>query len=214
MPSIVSREYLDNSTKAIRDLLLINQQPTGTAGSDSTYTVGITGGGGDPSRDLPLISIRLAPSVDTSTPGLLGEREIINRMQLILNSVSVLSTHTCEVKLVLNGQLSTNAWARVQNPSLSQLIVHTTDDTITSGASIFNFRASGDTGTSRTQQLTEQALGEVATLGNSILGGDNVFPDGPDILTVVASLSEDPSTVDTTTPFVVSGRLSWSESQA
>ena len=62
--------------------------------------------------------------------------------------------------------------------------------------------------------LTNEDLGEVATLGNAILGGDNVYPDGPDVLTVVAVLSEDPSAVSATNPFVISGRVSWSESQA
>ena len=54
----------------------------------------------------------------------------------------------------------------------------------------------------------------MATLGNSILGGDGVFPDGPDVLTVVAKLVEDPSTVSAANPFNISGRISWAESQA
>jgi len=116
--------------------------------------------------------------------------------------------------LILNGLLSTNAWQRVTNPSLSELIYHGGNDTISGGAALFSFRASGDTGTTRSQQLTTQALGDVATLGNSILGGDQPFPDGPDVLTVVATLTEDPSTVNSSTPFSVSGRISWSESQA
>ena len=44
--------------------------------------------------------------------------------------------------------------------------------------------------------------------------GTNCFPDGPDTLTVVARLTEDPSTVSNTNPFNVAGRISWSESQA
>ena len=66
----------------------------------------------------------------------------------------------------------------------------------------------------RTQAVTEQTLGEVASLGNSIMGGDNTFPDGPDILTVVARLTEDPSTVTTSNPLIINSRISWSESQA
>ena len=213
IPDSTTRYGGQNSTKDTRALLLIDKAPQTTSGSFSNYVIGASGGG-DPTREIPLISVRLAPSVDTSTPGLLGEREIINRMQLILNEVSILSTHTAEISLILNGQLSNNDWQRVTNPSLSQLIVHSTADSISNGASIFNFRAAGDTGTSRVQQQTSATLGEVATLGNSILGGDNVFPDGPDVLTVVAKLSEDPSTVDNTTPFIISGRISWAESQA
>ena len=219
LPSIYSAEthplYGYFTNLSTRDLLVIDSAPTGVSGSSSTYTIGAGGEALNVTKELPLISIRLAPSVDTSAPGFLGEREIINRMQLILNQVSVLSTHACTVRLVLNGQLSSNAWLRVTNPSLSQLILHENSDTITGGLSVYNFEASGGTGTSaRTPELTTENLGDIATLGNSILGGDNVFPDGPDVLTVVVQLNEDPSTVSASNPFTTSGRISWSESQA
>ena len=219
LPSINSAEthptfgYFTNIST--RDLLVVDSPPTGISGGSSTYTIGAGGEALNVTKELPLISIRLAPSVDTSAPGFLGEREIINRMQLILNQVSVLSTHACTVRLVLNGQLSSNAWQRVTNPSLSQLIIHENADTITGGLSVYNFEASGGTGTTaRTPELTTENLGDIATLGNSILGGDNVFPDGPDVLTVVVVLNEDPSTVSAANPFTASGRISWSESQA
>jgi hypothetical protein len=202
------------STRSTRNLLVIDQKPTAETNSYSSYTIG-SGDALNVTKELPLISVRLAPSVDTSAPGFLGEREIINRMQLILNQVSVLSTHACTVRLVLNGQLSSNAWQRVTNPSLSQLIIHENTDTINGGLSVYNFEASGGTGTSaRTPVLTTEALGDIATLGNAILGGDNVYPDGPDVLTLVVQLNEDPSTVSTSNPFTASGRISWSESQA
>lgn len=213
MPQILTREGFDRNTEEVRTLLLLDKAPTGTAVSSSTYTIGTSGRA--VTATIPLISIRLAPSVDTSAPGRLGEREIINRMQLILDQVQILTTHTAEIQLILNAQLSTNIWQRVNNPSLSQLLLHTNQDTVRGGASIYNFRAAGDTGTSnRSQQLTTQLLGEVATLGNSILGGDNTYPDGPDVLTVAANLTEDPSTVSSTNPFIITGRISWSESQA
>jgi len=216
LPSIVCRRGTSRNTEAIRDLLLVSKQPTGTTGTVSTYNIGAASGDNiSVNKELPLISIRLAPSVDTSAPGFLGEREIINRMQLILNSVGVLSTHAATIRLILNGQLSTNEWERVTNPSLSQLINHINTDTIQGGLSVYNFEVQGGTGTTARQPvLTTETLGEIATLGNSIMGGDNVYPDGPDVLTMVAQLSEDPSTVSSTNPFIISGRLSWSESQA
>lgn len=219
LPSIYSAEVHPSfgyfTQLSTRDLLVVDSPPTGVSGGSSTYTIGAGGEALNVTKELPLISIRLAPSVDTSAPGFLGEREIINRMQLILNQVSVLSTHACTVRLVLNGQLSSNAWQRVTNPSLSQLILHENADSITGGLSVYNFEASGGSGTSaRTPQLTSENLGDIATLGNSILGGDNVFPDGPDVLTVVVVLNEDPSTVSASNPFTASGRISWSESQA
>lgn len=215
LPSISSRQGTSSTTQATRNLLVVSNQPTGTSGASTTYNIGAaTGDDINVTKNLPLISIRLSPSVDTSAPGFLGEREIINRMQLILNSVGILSTHAASIRLILNGQLSSNAWERVLNPSLSQVIYHVNSDTITGGQSVYNFDVQGGTGTTRQPVLTTENLGDIATLGNAILGGDNVFPDGPDVLTVVATLSEDPSTVTASSPFQVSGRISWSESQA
>jgi hypothetical protein len=216
LPSILCRQGTSRNTEAVRNLLLIDKQLTGTSGSSSTYNIGAASGDDIAvTKELPLISVRLAPSVDSSAPGFLGEREIVNRMQLILNSVGILSTHACTIRLILNGQISSNEWERVNNPSLSQLINHTNQDTISGGLSIYNFEAQGGTGTSGRQPvLTTEELGEVATLGNAIMGGDNVFPDGPDVVTLTAVLNEDPSTVSSSNPFIVSGRISWSESQA
>jgi len=136
-------------------------------------------------------------------------------MQLILQSVGVLSTHSAEITLLLNGQINNNNWERVTNPSLSQLIYHGTGDTISGGTVVYSFRAQGGTGTTnRSGEVTTADLGDIATLGNSILGGDGTYPDGPDILTLVAKLIEDPSTVSATNPFNITGRISWSESQA
>jgi hypothetical protein len=136
-------------------------------------------------------------------------------MQLILDAVGVLSTHGAEIILKLNGQLNSNEWQRVATPSLSQLIYHSTADTIIGGTTVYSFRAQGGTGAAaRTPVITTAQLGDIATLGNSIMGGDGTFPDGPDVLTVVARLLEDPSTVSSSNPFSVTGRISWSESQA
>ena len=213
LPSVLSRA--PGVGEATRNLLLIDRQPTATSGANTNYTVTLSGLATPVVYDQPLISIRLAPSVDTSTPGALGQREIINRMQLILDSVGVLSTHGVEISLVLNGQLNNNNWQRVRNPSLSQLIYHSTADNIIGGTVVYSFRAQGGTGaTARTPVITTADLGEIATLGNSIMGGDGTFPDGPDVLTIVARLLEDPSTVGPTNPLSITGRIGWSESQA
>jgi hypothetical protein len=213
LPSVLSRTF--GQADGTRNLLLIDRAPTATAGSASNYTVTLSSVATPVVYDQPLISIRLAPSVDTGTPGALGQREIINRMQLILDAVGILSTHSAEIILKLNGQLNNNNWQRVTNPSLSQLIYHSTADTIIGGTTVYSFRAQGGTGTTgRTPVITTADLGDIATLGNSIMGGDGMFPDGPDVITVVARLIEDPSTVSPTNPFGVTGRISWSESQA
>ena len=215
LPEISASRGYSYSGQQVRNLLILDRQPTGTANSDSSYTVTLSDAQTPVVYDIPLISIRLAPSVDTGTIGTLGEREIINRMQLLLNSVGILTTHTVEIVLRLNGAIDNANWQAVESPSLSQLIYHGTGDSIEGGVNLFKFRAPGTTGTSgRTQANTEQQLGEVASLGNSIMGGDNTFPDGPDILTVVARLTEDPGTVSNSNPLIVNSRISWSESQA
>ena len=97
-------------------------------------------------------------------------------MQLILRSVGILSTHNCTITLRLNALITNTDWSRVENPSLSQLIYHSNVDQISGGLDIFNFRAQGGTGTSgRIAVVTTQELEGVTTLGNSILGGNNVF---------------------------------------
>ena len=216
LPSVNSRIAFSNNTasQATRNLLLLNGPPTTTA-TTNNYTVTLASAATSVVYEQPLISIRLAPSVDNGTPGNLGEREIINRMQLILDSVGILTTHSCEVSLKLNGQLNNYDWQRVSNPSLSQLIYHDSTDRITGGTVVYTFRAQGTTGTTgRAQNNTIVSLDEIATLGNSILGGDGTFPDGPDTLTLVVKLIEDPSTVSATNPFNIAGRIGWSESQA
>ena len=229
LPQIYSAEgsgdngNIETRSIGYKNLLVIDKKPIDQEAVKDTFTVTLSSGSdetnvarGDTnvSKDIPIISIRLAPSVDTNTPGVLGEREIINRMQLILNEVDILTTHSLEVELRVNGQLDNNEWSRVDNPSLSQLIYHSSADEISGGTVVFSFNAQGSEAATRTAVLTAKSLGDVATLGNSIMGGDGVFPDGPDILTVVAKLKEDPSTVTSSNPLSVQGRISWSESQA
>ena len=203
------------SNQSTRSLLLLDKQPTGTSGSNSTYTVTLADSDRPKTIDQPLISIRLAPSVDAGTPGSLGSREIVNRMQLILDSCQVLTTHGVQIDVLLNPTLDRNDWKLVERPSLSQLIYHGANDTVYNGIRVFSFKADGGTGTSnRVAKSTIQQLTNIDTMGNSILGGDGTFPDGPDVMTIVARLVEDPSTVSNSNPFNISGKISWSESQA
>jgi hypothetical protein len=190
--------------------------PTGGA----SFTVG---GGASASSiaalsPVPLVSIRLAPSVDNGLTGGLGFRDIMNRMQLTLNSCGVLLTHESEVKLWLNADLSDSNFLNNTSPSLIQLYKHVPGETIKSGIQLFSFSASGGNIINTTTQQrslvqTTTNLGEIANLGNSILGGDEVFPNGPDILTITVS-PIDSSTINGSAPFQASARITWSESQA
>lgn len=165
---------------------------------------------------IPLISIRLSPSVDSGLIGELGERDVINRMQMTLKSVGVSTTHDVELRLILNPLLDNQTWVNQGIPSLSQLCLHNPGDTVTEGVQIFNFRATGNSPTAsglRTANTFSADITSLLALGNAILGGDGTYPDGPDVLTLAAiPLSTTGITVNS--PFSVAGRITWSESQA
>ena len=176
----------------------------------TAVNIGAPSSGADDSETLqnnvPLISIRLAPSVDNGITGNLGDRDIINRMQLQLNEAGVIVSEDSEVSLIINGNLSNKNYENVQSPSLSNLIKHDSGDTIIGGQTIYQFRAAA--GASTTQDLSQ-----ITDLGNSILGGDGVFPNGPDIITI-AVRPIDTSQVSAATPYTASARITWTESQA
>jgi hypothetical protein len=178
----------------------------------------VSGTGDSLKTFVPLVSIRLAPSVDNATTGNLGFRDIINRMQLTLKSAGVLATHDCEVKLILNPLLSNDDFTSVGSPSLSQIYRHSVGDTFAGGTTVLAFRAQGgsvlnlNTGR-RAFNVTDITLDEIALLGNSILGGDGVYPDGPDVLTLAVK-PVDTSQIRGSAPFVCTGRITWAESQA
>jgi len=148
----------------------------------------------------PLISLRLSPSADSGLTGKLGDRDIINRMQVRMQEIGVFTDELVEVKLILNGRLNNLGFTPVDSPSLVELVEHTPQDTISGGVQVYNFQAEAGS----TTTLTLDALFE---LSNSILGGDNIFPDGPDILTVAVSRLTGENTR-------TSAKLSWSEAQA
>ena len=172
-----------------------------------------------------LMAIRIAPSVDNGTTDILGLKENINRMQLQLDSVSIIAaTSNVLINLVLNGRLNaafsgTGAQATFISPqqlaggftsSLAQIAVNGatgTTATITGGESLA--AAYVPIG------INTLDLSNVRDLGNSILGGGvnntvpitqvGLYPDGPDILYVVAT---------TTGASTIQARLSWKEAQA
>ena len=160
----------------------------------------------DLTRPQPLVSIRLAPSVDSSLTGFLGEREIINRMQVILDSISVTSNKEVDIFLVLNASPSNLNFDNIGTPSLSQFIDHNTGDVIAGGVTLYTTKVSANS----TGSID---LGGLIDLGNSILGGDGIFPSGPDLLTLLVQPTNTVG-ITATTPFIVSGKISWSESQA
>lgn len=157
----------------------------------------------------PVFSVRLAPSVDSGLGGLLGAREIINRMQLTSDSIGVYATGAAvRVEIILNGRVSSGTFTSVGGSSLAQYAVHTAA-TISGGESINTFfvPAGG---------VTTQDLSKMRDIGNSVIGGGTsntvsnspagTYPDGPDVLTVCIT----PLAVNAT----VAARLAWTEAQA
>ena len=152
----------------------------------------------------PLLSIRLSPSVSSGLTGKLGDRDVINRMQLRMKEIAVSTTQLVDVKLLINPRLNNLNFTGVVAPSLTQIIQHTGNDTVSGGTQIYNFRAAGASGT---DSATNVNIDELFELSNSILGGDSVFPDGPDILTVAVSRLTGNNTQ-------TSAKLTWTEAQA
>jgi hypothetical protein len=162
-----------------------------------------------------LISLRLSPTVDNGLTGLLGVREIINRMQLTFRAMGAYVTGTnmaFRIELILNGRVSAGTFAAVGGSSLAQVAYHTGGTTVAGGETIFSFFVSSN------GSVTTQDLSIVRDLGNSILGGgtsltapttvNGVYPDGPDIVTICAT------NVTAVTTNSINARISWTEAQA
>jgi len=167
-----------------------------------------------------VMAIRVAPSVDNGQIGVLGAKEIINRMQLQLDSLGVVATGaTYLINLVLNGYatgaLSGGFVAPIQlangiTSSLAQIAVNTNSVTTFGGESVAAAFC-------QVNSVTTLDLSQVRDLGNSILGGGTsntvpttnagFYPDGPDILYVVAQ-------ANVATTSTITARLSWKEAQA
>jgi hypothetical protein len=161
--------------------------------------------------------------------GTFGQRELVNRMQLTLKQMDVLAQSVASgaaapgiylIEVILNGRVNTtvgNTWTNVGGSSLAQVQYHAANTIITGGEPILSYFVSTVTNEA---SVVAQDLSTVRELGNSVLAGgttttgstdgSNVFPDGPDIVTItVRNLSA--ANVTTST---VNGRLSWTEAQA
>jgi len=173
------------------------------------YTVGTRTGREINSGDTKaLLALRVAPSVDNGIAGRFGTRELINRMQLVLQAAEVSTNGSLFVEIILNPTITaandagfTNVqWRDVGGTSLAQY-ARLTDILFTSGSTtsldaelvggevIFGFYA-GD-------GVASYDLSNVKEISNCILGGgtDNyekstppnpsgIFPDGPEVLAI------------------------------
>jgi hypothetical protein len=160
-------------------------------------------------------SFRIAPAVSNGITGSsIGTREIVNRMQMVLRQLDLFSNGNFLVSLILNGtaNIATPTWTSVGGSSLAQYVNHTSNTTISSGETIYGFFLNAAGGASNFT-ATQQELDLVRDLGTSILGGGTaalntgVYPDGPDIVTVVAQ------NIGTANANLFC-RMSWTEAQA
>ena len=167
-----------------------------------------------------LFSIRVSPSVDNGISAGFGSRELVNRMQLTLRALDI-STSTANANLLVEAFLNatpvgtattwTNAVGNITgriNSSLAQIADYSsgiTTTTVTGGEVTAGFFVGSG--------ANSIDLSQVRDLGNSILGGGGatsntqIYPDGPDTLTIVVTNLK-------STSCSVFGRLSWTEAQA
>ena len=160
-----------------------------------------------------LLAIRVSPSADNGTSAFFGERELVNRMQLVLRNLDVTTTSSTSnvlVTAILNGVPTVSrTWAKptTVTSSLAQIADYAGVDAQVNGGEVTGGFFVGGTGG------VQIDLGDVRDLGNSILGGGTtgtttgVYPDGPDTLHIVAR------NIGSATATVFA-RLSWTEAQA
>jgi len=155
-----------------------------------------------------IISLRVSPSVDNGLTGVLGQKEIINRMQLVLRQMDTLTTGPYRIDVILNGNPASGFWSSVGGSSLAQYSLHANATPIVGGESIFSFFTN-------TIGVTSQDLALVRDIGTSIMGGGQTnyantltgkYPDGPDVITICATPLSLASNINT--------RLSWTEAQS
>jgi len=168
-----------------------------------------------------LINIRLAPTADNGLPGGYGVRDLTNRMQLWPLGCDVASTDSVIVSVILNGTLSSPSpnWQNVGGNSLTQY-----DDAatvVTGGEVVFQaytqpaparqtyFNYFGQPITSGVNfGVTSFDLSKIKELNNSMLGGFETYPNGPDTLSIVVQ------PLNANVAYTARASLRWQENQA
>jgi hypothetical protein len=169
-----------------------------------------------------LFSIRIAPSVDSGIAAGFGARELTNRMQLTLKTLDLSVVGVTTANLLVRAYINavptfatpwTNAVGNVTN-SINSSLAQIADYSVSPGAATTVRVTGGEvTGGYWVSQTGSTDISQIRDLGNSILGGGGanantqIYPDGPDVLTIVV-------TNVSTTPTSVYGRISWTEAQA
>jgi hypothetical protein len=158
---------------------------------------------------VPAFAIRLAPSVSNGVIGDIGSRDLLNRAQMLLQKLEVTSANTVTTIGYLNASnvtFNTSSWTSVNSqggqPSFAQIYPGNLITTIPQpGERIFQTIVQGN----NQNNLDLSALKEMT---NAVIGGNQPFPDGPDVLTILVQNN----TSGPSGPVQVN--LFWSEAQA
>jgi hypothetical protein len=153
--------------------------------------------------------LRLAPSVSNSIAGAFGDRDLINRSQLLLQKLQIQADQSVQVYGILNpGNIDASSltWSSVNTvalgsqPSFAQVSSSNTTPA-SPGEQVFSTLG-------QPNGFAEIDLSNLKELSNSAIGGYSNFPDGPDVLAIVVK------NLNTTTSAKVNLNLFWSEAQA
>jgi hypothetical protein len=164
-------------------------------------------------QERPIVSMRLAPSVDNGIGREFGVRNLINRSALTLKNLGIAAAGVFQISVRINSETTvfttTANWQPTGNGSISQYLDHSAGGLInpapTGGDNVFSFFAE-DSGSPGRFSITSEPVAIIRELGNSVLGGNNIYPDGPDILTVFARNMGSSSAN-------IRARISWTEAQ-
>lgn len=157
---------------------------------------------------FPLLSLRMAPCVHEGRPAKMGIGEIVNRMQIVMKMVNMTTTHTCELHVLYNAKFEKiqNQWSNVYHPSLSQSLYHDKYDVLHEQRTNTMFKVRCNQGSSRI------SLEDLPPLSNSILGGNDKYPEGPDIVTLAVKIMQY-NDITIGHPLTATACLSWYETE-
>jgi hypothetical protein len=170
-----------------------------------------------------LFMLRLSPSVSNGIIGNIGDRDLLNRAQLLLQRLDVFASNASTIvstsnivgtgSIIVSGILnpsgvSAAGWQAINSsgngsqPSFAQVSAVNGTYTVGSGERVFSTICNA--GTQNTIDLS--GLKEIS---NTIIGGNGFFPDGPDTLLVQLSVPQNFPGINQ-----YSVNLFWTEAQA
>jgi hypothetical protein len=158
----------------------------------------------------PAFAIRLAPSVSNGITGDIGARELVNRAQILLQKLEITSDRTVNTTGILNPTgvtfdpaqwVNVNTVANGSQPSFAQIY----PGNLIQGAALPGERIFSTIVQTNNQNNLD--LSGLKEMSNSVIGGNQQFPDGPDVLLITI-------TNITTNAALVQANLFWGEAQA